>query len=228
MTSGNEPNLTPDRGRDERAERLAALRRSEQDQGRRKRRLIVIAAIIGGVIVLALIIMGIFAPRPGSSADAAPAGVDPAVANVSGETVYPDVRAGHVRGDVAYPADPNPPVGGQHDPTWQNANGDVYTAPLRNEHAVHSLEHGAVWITYQPTAGAAVVAALAAKVEGQPYRMMSPLPGQPSPISLTAWGHQLRLDTSDDPRIDAFITAYAQGPQAPEPGGPVTGGRAEP
>lgn len=227
MTSQNGPTGPPDRRRGDRAERLAALRRSEQDQGRRRRRLIIIAAVVGGLIVLALVVIGIFAPRPGASAGSAP-GLDPAVVNISGETVYPDVRGGHVRGGVTYPADPNPPVGGQHDPTWQNANGDVYLAPLRNEHAVHSLEHGAVWVTYPPDADPAVVAGLRAKVEGQPYRMMSPLPGQTNAVTLTAWGHQLRLETADDPRIDAFIIAYAQGPQAPEPGGPVTGGRAEP
>ena len=41
-----------------------------------------------------------------------------------------------------------PPVGGLHHPAWQNCG--IYTAPIHNEHGVHALEHGAVWITYRP------------------------------------------------------------------------------
>jgi Protein of unknown function (DUF3105) len=45
---------------------------------------------------------------------------------------------------------------------------------------------------------------------------------------MTAWGHQLSVTSASDPRIDEFLAAYTQGPQAPEAGAPVTGGRAEP
>lgn len=51
----------------------------------------------------------------------------------------------HITGTFKYPTDP--PVGGPHNPVLLNCNGDVYTEPVRNENAVHSLEHGAVWVT---------------------------------------------------------------------------------
>ena len=43
-----------------------------------------------------------------------------------------------------------PPVGGPHDGEWANCNGVVYTTAVRDENMVHTLEHGAVWITYDP------------------------------------------------------------------------------
>lgn len=52
----------------------------------------------------------------------------------------------HTSGNVDY--DQSPPAGGAHDPAWQNQG--FYTDPVRDENAVHTLEHGAVWITYQP------------------------------------------------------------------------------
>ncbi|MEV4352224.1 DUF3105 domain-containing protein [Actinoplanes sp. NPDC049596] len=214
---------------DDRDVRVARLRDAELDHGRRRRRWRLV--LIGlGVAVVALLALAAVASGPASTGrktgDASQA--DPAKANVAGETVYRDLKSDHVTADVSYPADPNPPVGGPHDPVWQNADGVVYDVPLRTEHAVHSLEHGAVWLTYRPGLSAADVARLGAKVTGIPYRMMSPRPGQPAPIIVTAWGHQLRLTSATDARLDEFLRAYTQGPQAPEPGGPVTGGRATP
>ncbi|WP_213456695.1 DUF3105 domain-containing protein [Rhizomonospora bruguierae] len=100
-----------------------------------------------------------------------------------------------------------PPVGGDHNNVWQNCMGDVYDAPIANEHAVHSLEHGAIWITYQPDLPKDQVDALAARVRGQEKMLMSPYPNLDAPISLQAWGYQLKVDKADDARIDAFIKA---------------------
>lgn len=154
--------------------------------------------------------------------------IDPDQANIKGEKVYRGLSRGHTEDPVDYSGGPTPPVGGPHHPTWQNANGDVYTRPVRNEHAVHTLEHGAVWVTYSRSATQQDIRKLRAEVEGVPYRFMSPVPGQDSPVVLTAWGHQLSLPSAQDPRIDAFFAAYVQGPQAPEEGAPVTGGRTQP
>ncbi|NDH75568.1 MAG: DUF3105 domain-containing protein, partial [Actinobacteria bacterium] len=54
--------------------------------------------------------------------------------------------AAHVLCEVAY--EMRPPASGDHFPTWQNCG--FYTEPIRDETAVHSLEHGAIWIAYDP------------------------------------------------------------------------------
>jgi hypothetical protein len=105
----------------------------------------------------------------------------------------------------------NPPFGGAHDGYWAACNGVVYPAAVRNENLVHSLEHGAVWIAYNPDqVSGDAVATLAKKVDGKRYTVMSPYPGLDSPVSLQSWGHQLKLTDVNDPRIDEFISALRQ------------------
>ncbi len=116
-----------------------------------------------------------------------------------------DLGRRHKDTDLKY--EMSPPVGGDHNTTWQNCQGDVYDAQIADEHAVHSLEHGAVWITYRPNLPKAQVKELAAKVQGKDFMMMSPYPGLKAPISLQAWGFQLKADSADDSRIDDFIEA---------------------
>ncbi|WP_405179843.1 DUF3105 domain-containing protein [Nocardia sp. NBC_01377] len=112
---------------------------------------------------------------------------------------------------VAY--DQTPPFGGPHDSAWAACTGVVYGKAIRSENAVHSLEHGAVWIAYNPDkVDAAGVATLSKKVEGKAYTLMSPYPGLDKAISLQSWGHQLKLDSPDDKRINQFITALRQNP----------------
>ncbi|WP_116047843.1 DUF3105 domain-containing protein [Amycolatopsis palatopharyngis] len=102
----------------------------------------------------------------------------------------------------------SPPFGGPHDGFWAACTGIVYPNGVRTENMVHSLEHGAVWIAYNPeqVTGEALEK-LKLRVEGKPYTMMSPYPGLDSPISLQSWGHQLKVDSVDDERIDQFIAA---------------------
>ncbi len=127
----------------------------------------------------------------------------------------------HVETVVQYPV--SPPVGGNHNPNYQRCMGDVYTAPIANENAVHSLEHGSVWITYQPSLPQAQIDALKAKVVGNDFMLMSPYPGLDKPISLQAWGFQLKVDDASDPRIDQFITDLRQNATM-EPGVPCSSG----
>ncbi|NLG55544.1 MAG: DUF3105 domain-containing protein [Rhodococcus sp.] len=112
---------------------------------------------------------------------------------------------------VAY--DQTPPFGGPHDSYWANCMGTVYPVAIRTENAVHSLEHGAVWITYNPdTLPDDQRETLESKVDGKPYTMMSPYPGQEKPISLQSWGHQLAVESADDERVNQFISALRLNP----------------
>jgi Protein of unknown function (DUF3105) len=113
---------------------------------------------------------------------------------------------GHVGADKRVAYDRNPPFGGPHDAVWAACNGITYEQPVRNENMVHSLEHGAVWISYNPEqiTGPALQS-LRDRVKGENYLMLSPYPALDSPISLQSWGHQLKLTDPADQRIDQFI-----------------------
>jgi hypothetical protein len=137
----------------------------------------------------------------------------------AGVQVYTNLDPAHTPGEVDCPQ--TPPVGGPHNPVWQNCG--VYTEPVKNEHAVHSLEHGAVWITYQPELDTAQVEKLAEITRQSSHRLLSPYPGIDSPIVVTAWGYQLKLTSADDPQLMAFIQQYEQSPDGPEPGAPCDG-----
>jgi hypothetical protein len=105
---------------------------------------------------------------------------------------------------VAY--DQSPPFGGPHDNVWADCTGTVYDKAVRNENMVHPLEHGAVWITYNPDqVSGEALDKLKARADGQPFTMLSPYPGLDKPVSLQSWGHQLKVDSADDERIDQFI-----------------------
>jgi hypothetical protein len=115
-----------------------------------------------------------------------------------------------------------PPVGGPHSPVWQNCG--FYSQPVANETAVHSLEHGAVWITYRPDLPGDQIDRLRQLAERQTFILVSPYPDLPAPVVASAWGKQLRLESADDPRLEQFVRAFRLGPQTPERGARCDGG----
>ncbi|NUU25056.1 MAG: DUF3105 domain-containing protein [Streptomycetaceae bacterium] len=205
--------------------RIEEMRRAEQARERRNRILTIAASV---VIVAGLVVGGVVLVRSQSDKS------DAADSKTTGKFVTgkDGVRTWegtlgrtHVTKSVKYSSEP--PVGGDHNQVWMNCNGDVYTKELKNEHAVHSLEHGAVWVTYTSKAPKADVEALAAKVKQTPYTLMSPDEKQKDPIMLTAWGHQRTVTSASDPNVAKFFETYVQGKQTPEKGAACTGGLSE-
>lgn len=186
------------------AEKVAELRR-EQARRERRRALLLWGSVCGAVAVLA-------------GAVAWSLAADSASKDLGAVQSF-TVEQGHVDTPVTY--DQTPPAGGEHAPAWLNCG--VYDAPVPNENAVHSMEHGAVWVTYRPDLPADQVSALQELLSG-PYDLLSPFPGLQAPVVASAWGKQLTLERADDARLPAFLRLYRQGAQAPEPGAACTGG----
>ena len=124
----------------------------------------------------------------------------------------------YVEGVVDYAQ--TPPAGGEHNQAWLNCG--VYEQPVPNENAVHSLEHGAIWVTYDPELPAAELEALKSYLPST-YVVLSPFEGLDSPIVLSGWNSQLALDSADDERIPAFFEEYWKSQNVPEPGALCTG-----
>ena len=139
---------------------------------------------------------------------------------IEGVVSVPVTSADHVRHDVEYPT--APPAGGPHLGAWLNCG--FYTVPVLDELAVHSLEHGAVWVTYRSDVPAGALSDLAALATRLPYLLVSPYEAQDSPLVLTAWARQLPLDSLDDARFERFLDVYMfDGPTTPEPGAVCSG-----
>jgi len=133
-------------------------------------------------------------------------------------TQYP--AAQHMAGALTYRE--TPPMGGAHNVSWQNCG--IYTTPIHSEHAVHSLEHGAVWITYRPDLPAADVQRLHT-LASDDYMLLSPYAGLQAPVVATAWNHQMQMTGADDPRLPQFIRRFKNNPgTTPEFGASCFGG----
>jgi hypothetical protein len=193
---------------EQRAAQLEAFKKRQAVE-KRTRVLTIALSILAAVAVVAIVAVVIvinIQPKP------APEGLESV-------EIFPNLEATHVQGPVEYPM--SPPAGGPHNPVWLNCG--VYNQPVPNENAVHDLEHGAVWITYDPDLPQSEVDKLKALTPST-YAVLSPYEGLDVPIAISAWGAQLKLTDPDDPALQAFIQQYRQSADAPEPGAPCTGG----
>ncbi|MFJ5528637.1 DUF3105 domain-containing protein [Streptomyces sp. NPDC093261] len=216
--------------------RIEEMRRAERARERRNRILTIAASVVvvGALVVGGVVLIQSQNGDKAAAASDAKGGTKGGTKTKKGETGHFVTGADGVRTwkgtlgrthttkPVTYPMEP--PVGGDHNPVWQNCNGDVYTKPVNNMNAVHSLEHGAVWVTYNSKAARSDVDALAAKVRKTPYTLMSPVEDQKDPIMLSAWAHQRTVKSANDPAVDKFLATFVQGAQTPEPGAACTGG----
>jgi hypothetical protein len=136
----------------------------------------------------------------------------PAANKISGVTYRKEPNRTHVQGHIKY--DATPPVGGNHSQYWADCTGTVYPKAIASENAVHMLEHGAVWITYNAkTLPASQLNELKKYVSGVDRMALSPYPNLKMPISLQAWGYQLFVQKATDPRIARFISLFKYNPK---------------
>lgn len=158
---------------------------------------------------------------PTATTSAAGTGAELALAGeadegIDGVQAYRVASNEHTEAEVDYPV--LPPPGGPHNPVWANCG--FYDEPIPDEHLVHDLEHGAVWLAYAPDLAAADVDAIHDLVRANDKTVAAPYDHLPAGAAVvaTAWARQLVLDTVDDPRLEEFVVQYQDGSQAPEAG----------
>ena len=266
QTSSRQTSSRQAAGKQAARERVAGMR-AQAKRAERRRNMLTIGAIAAVVVILGGGVAWYAASRGGSTSSttaevvpATPTGapqnqptalVVPNTSGISGVVAYdttgwptaskngPANQAlghTHVTGPVTYSV--TPPVGGDHNATWLNCG--VYTKPVPNEYAVHNLEHGAIWITYQPSLPQSEVSELKSFVErqsvlsaaqgpGSRYMDLTPYPGLPAPVVVSSWGFQLPLSSPTDPRLQQFVNKFRASQQyTPEYGGECTGGTGTP
>lgn len=133
--------------------------------------------------------------------------------------LYPDLDATHTDTRVSY--DQSPPVGGPHNPAWLNCG--VYDEEQQNENVVHTLEHGAVWIAYDPATTTDDEIAALIELAPDTYTVISPYEGLGDAKAISAWGAQLLFTEVDDPAVEDFLNEFWRSPDSPEPNAPCTG-----
>lgn len=133
--------------------------------------------------------------------------------DMEGVTVVQTAPGGDHDSDLVIDFGGLPPMGGPHNPVWQNCG--IYDTAVAAQYAIHSMEHGAVWVTYNPDIDLEEISALQDMARGDNYLLLAPYPDQSSPIALTVWDRQLTVDSASDGRIEEFVTTYrrARGPE---------------
>ena len=125
--------------------------------------------------------------------------------------------ASHVQEGTRVAYQSNPPTSGNH---WSNPLRDgIYDTEKPDEAIIHSLEHGRVWISYNPSISDEAKQALKDALKGQFGVILTPRSLNETDITLTAWTRldtfDLNLDgTIDTKRVLDFIQRYRnKGPE---------------
>lgn len=130
----------------------------------------------------------------------------------------PDKQGGHVA-QKEY-GGPEPPTSGDHGDTVEWG---PYTAEVADVNSLHNLEHGGVYVSYQPDLAKDQVELLK-KLLFPPYAdedfkplkvLMAPREANESPIVVSSWNRSMKLDSYDKDKIVAYYKSNVG--KSPEP-----------
>lgn len=124
------------------------------------------------------------------------------------------VGRGHVPNGSKIDYNSDPPAGGEHYATTQPAGNYDKAPPDGN--LVHSLEHGAVILWYNPDKikGSELEALKKVFSSASGKRIMTPRENMQSPVAVSSWGRVLKLEKIDEAKIlDFFDTNRDRAPE---------------
>ena len=118
---------------------------------------------------------------------------------------------GHLQSGVSFPYATDPPYGGPHDGNLLPCR--IYQDEQPPERYLHSMEHGAVVIHYQPDVFAnedvAALRQLGSALLQQGERIvLVPNRSILSPVVLASWGRLLAMESGEETTIRTFVDAF--------------------
>lgn len=134
--------------------------------------------------------------------------------SLTGEVIEDQGRNHISPGSPHEPYNSNPPTSGPHLSNLQPC--DLYNDEVPDEAVLHSLEHGAIWITYKDKDNSELVGQLREVFEEESAKViLSPRSQNESAIAVASWGRLLKLDEFDKQQILDFIQSNRN--NSPEP-----------
>lgn len=159
----------------------------------------VVVVVLGGAVLLAIDLTEPEAPPP---------------PELEAVETFPDMGTQHLAPGEATPEyNSNPPTSGPH--AAAPAACGVYRQPVPDVNYLHSMEHGAIVLQYDPELSQEQIVELeeiGREVGGE--IIVAPRPDNPAPVALTAWTKLLLLDEVDGDIITAFEREF--GNRSPE------------
>lgn len=159
----------------------------------------VVVVVLGGAVLLAIDLTEPEAPPP---------------PELEAVETFADMGTQHLAPGEATPEyNSNPPTSGPH--AAAPAACGVYRQPVPDVNYLHSMEHGAIVVQYDPELSQEQVVELeeiGREVGGE--IIVAPRPDNPAPVALTAWTKLLLMDEVDGDVIAAFEREF--GNRSPE------------
>ncbi len=226
-SSAENENLTVKQQREARRQEKVAQLKKQQAKERRNRVIAIVTSVVAGVAVVAVVIGIVVSNATRVQYDAALSVDERAAIEIAGVETYANLTNNHIDSgsgleeypdgtvDYAEKWGMEVPAGGDHLSAWLNCG--VYDQEQVKENAVHSLEHGAVWITYNPDeVDASTMEALYGRQVPSSKILISPVEGLQAPVAAAAWGADVLLEGPEDPRLEEFVKKYWQSTLVPE------------
>lgn len=173
---------------------------------------------VGALVVLSACSGGEVADAPTVTVDQ---GSDTATGELPPVVSVPatDYTTNHISPPVSF--DRSPSIGGDHYQFWQNCG--FYTVEAIEGAATHTLEHGAIWITYNESNVSDADLVLLEEMSAANGKLLISPYDHDDTVVLSAWGVQQRgvsAPTTADglAAIDSFIASWQDNPELVEAG----------
>ncbi len=182
---------------------------------------IAIVLVVAGSVVVYTVFLSDSGSSPGGAVDSQSLPDRGNTSLLTGVEQYPSEGREHVPAGTDITYNTMPPTSGPH--YDQTASAGFYTDRPPLGELVHSLEHGAVIIYYEPTQitpeARENLERYATTHTGTWQSVIvvpTPVEDPTAPYVLTAWRHKLSMNTYDTETVRAFIAEYVgRGPENP-------------